>query len=263
MYVMESKHESARLESKTISTRDEQHLTLVGLKPGMRVLDACGGTGAAARTIARLVGPTGHVTVLDMSNDRLNVGRKLARDECISNVSFVQGNLTDEIFAPGTFDFVWCRFAIEYMSDPQEAVYQLVRNTRIGGKIAVGDLDNNGTAWYPQNPIVENGIQKVLRCIDGQFDPFAGRKLVNYVHKTGAKIDNVHVLPYHVHAGNLLAVDVYNWKSKLETLRALCSTEFSVGEYDEFSNEFMKHLQAPGTFMYSTLVFVEATKISS
>jgi ubiquinone/menaquinone biosynthesis C-methylase UbiE len=260
-YLMEHGQESTRLERKTDATRDQRQLELVGIKPGMKVLDAAGATGAVARTIAKLVGPHGQVTVMDRSEDRLQFGESLARSAQLENISFVCHDIMGEPFARDHFDAVWCRFAFEYLSAPAEALLNLAKYVRVGGKVIIGDLDGNGVTQYPTNPIVEDGLARVLRSVAGLFDPFVGRKLVSYFHAAGLHIDAVHVLPYHVYAGHIPEADIENWTRKLDQLRSRCVAQFdSQAEYDRFASEFLNHMKTPGVFMYSTLILVEGTR---
>jgi ubiquinone/menaquinone biosynthesis C-methylase UbiE len=260
-YLMEHAQESTRLERKTDAARDMRQLEMVGIKPGMKVLDAAGATGAVARTIARLVGPSGHVTVMDRSQERLRFGESMAQNAQVRNISFVCHDIMDEPFTHEHFDAVWCRFTFEYLSEPVAALTNLARYVRAAGKIVVGDLDGNGVMQYPTNAVVEDGIARVLSCVKGLFDPFVGRKLVNYFHQAGLTINSVHVMPYHVYMGQVAEADVANWTSKLEQLRSRCVSAFdSQAEYDRFASEFLKHMATPGVFTYSTLILVEGTR---
>src|SRR5215475_583270 len=92
-YLMESTHEAARLEAKTEPQRLRSRLELVGLRPGMRALDAGAGTGAVARVMAEMVGRRGRVMALDFSPERGEQGAIIARGEQIENLRFVVGDL--------------------------------------------------------------------------------------------------------------------------------------------------------------------------
>jgi ubiquinone/menaquinone biosynthesis C-methylase UbiE len=260
---MEHPQEALRLEGKTDPTRDRAQLELVGIKPGMAVLDAAGGTGAVARTIAKLVGPNGRVTVMDRSEQRIEFGAAMAQQSALTNISFVCHDLMREPLAKESFDLVWCRFAFEYLSDPVAALRNLVQYVRVGGKVVVADLDGNGVTQYPANPVVQRGIELVLRCVQGLFDPFVGRKLVNYFHSAQVQVDSVHVQPYHVYAGHVGDADLENWRSKLQQLRHRCASAFAdEDDYDRFASEFLRHLASPGVFTYSTLILVEGTRVA-
>ena len=142
-YLMEAPEEAERLEQKTEAVASERLLNLAGLSNGMRALDAGAGTGAVARVMARLVGPSGSVVALDRSPDRLAYGRARAKDYGLDNVEFVRGDLQHGPIPGAPYDFIWCRFVFEYLEDPDLALDHLVRATRVGGKVVVADLDGN------------------------------------------------------------------------------------------------------------------------
>ena len=261
-YIMEHPHESARLEGKTDPLRDRAQFELIGLRPGMTVLDVGGGTGAVARTMAEVVGPRGQVTVMDRSVERLRFGQAAAKRASLSNISFTCHDIMSAPFVRDHFDLVWSRFTFEYLSDPVAALTNLIQYVRIGGKVVVADLDGNGVVQYPTNPIVQHGTELVLKCVDGLFDPYVGRKLVHYFHTAQLLVGAVHVLPYHVYTGRAGAADLENWTLKLQSLRARCIAAFgSEQAYDHYASEYLRQLTTPGVFMYSTLIMVEGTRV--
>jgi ubiquinone/menaquinone biosynthesis C-methylase UbiE len=260
-YIMEHPDESARLEGKTDPLRDRQQLELIGLRPGMTVLDVGGGTGAVARTMAEVVGPSGQVTVMDRSEERLRFGEAAAKRAALMNISFTCHDIMSTPFVRGHFDLVWSRFTFEYLSDPVAALANLAQYVRVGGKVVVADLDGNGVVQYPTNAIVQRGNELVLQCVNGLFDPYVGRKLVHYFHNAKLQVGSVHVLPYHIYAGRAEAADLENWTRKLQSLRARCIPAFGCDhDFDRYAAEYLRQLTTPGVFMYSTLIIVEGTR---
>src|SRR5437870_889981 len=129
-YLMENPAEADRLEAKTDASTTERLLALVGLPEGVRALDAGAGTGAVARVMSRMVGPSGVVVALDQSTERLKHGRRLARDAGVENLTFMRADLSEDPLPLDHFDFVWCRFVFEYLQDPDRVLANLVRSTR-------------------------------------------------------------------------------------------------------------------------------------
>jgi len=79
---------------------------LAAMAPGMRVLDAGGGLGGPARTLAVEHGC--HVTVLDLAESYVQAGAALtARLGLAGRVSHRWGNALDLPFADAAFDVVW------------------------------------------------------------------------------------------------------------------------------------------------------------
>jgi len=77
-------------------------------KPSRRGLDAGYGIGLSALPLAQAVGPTGHVTGLDLSPEFLAHARALAaRARMVERVAFRQGDVSRIPFGPNAFDWTW------------------------------------------------------------------------------------------------------------------------------------------------------------
>jgi ubiquinone/menaquinone biosynthesis C-methylase UbiE len=261
-YLMESPEEGARLEMKTDAAVTERLLSLAGLRAGMNALDAGAGTGAVARVMSRVVGPRGSVVAADRSPQRLEQGRSLADAEQLRNLSFVQADLEHApVPREGTYDFIWCRFVFEYLTDPDAALANLVRSAKPGGKVVVIDLDSNGTIHFPIVEDVEVGLEHVLRALEGRFDPHAGRKLYSRFRRSGLADILVHLEPYNVYAGAAPPEALANWSEKLRVIRPHAMRGFaSEAAFDLWASRFLGSLRDPEVFTYSVLVVVEGVR---
>jgi ubiquinone/menaquinone biosynthesis C-methylase UbiE len=105
---------------------------LVALTGDERVLDVGTGTGAIALALAPVVR---EVVGLDESEERL----ALARDGAPENVSFQAGDATDLPFERGAFDLVTCVRTLHHVHRPEVVIAELVRVTRLGGRLLVVD----------------------------------------------------------------------------------------------------------------------------
>ena len=64
-----------------------------GIRKSQKVLDLAGGTGDLTAKFSRIVGQTGQVTLADINDSMLKVGRSKLRDMgIVGNVSYVQAN---------------------------------------------------------------------------------------------------------------------------------------------------------------------------
>lgn len=259
-YLMESPQEADRLELKTDATVTLKHLKLVGLSPASRVLDAGAGTGAVSRIMSTLVGPKGSVVALDVSLDRLRFGLTRAAKQPRRPL-FIGGDLLQLPFQQDTFDFVWCRFLFEYLKEPDQALRELIRVTRPGGKVVLGDVDGNSVFHYPLPENVQVGLNSIVAASRNYLDPYAGRKLYFRCFHAGLKEIKTHVLPYHLYAGTPDKRDLDNWMLKLHNLRPLGEKALGgVDAYERWASAFMEFLRAPDTLTYSVLFLVEGRK---
>ena len=109
---------------------------LLGAKPGLRVLDAGGGLGGPARTLAAEFGC--HVTVVDLTESFVRTGRMLtARLGLDSRVHHQLGNALDLPFDESAFDVVWTQNSGMNIEDKPALYRGFHRVLRPGGLLAL------------------------------------------------------------------------------------------------------------------------------
>jgi ubiquinone/menaquinone biosynthesis C-methylase UbiE len=99
-----------------------------------RALDAGTGVGAVAFALAPLVE---EVVAVDAEPVLLELARQ--RSEEFPNVSFVEGDVTALPVAVSGFDLTCCVRVLHHIARPELVVAELVRVTRPGGLLLVGD----------------------------------------------------------------------------------------------------------------------------
>lgn len=260
MYLMESALEARRLEAKTDATLVRDRLRMVGVKRGMRLLDAGAGSGAVSRVMCDMVGDTGRVFALDRSAERAAVADHLALEASIGNLHVVTGDVYDSPLRRGSFDLVWAEFLVEYLDDPQRAVVAMSSLVAPGGKLVVGELDGHGLFHYPLPDDVAAGLNVLSAALQGAFDPFAGRKVYHWLYQAGLKDIRVHMLPYHFYPGTAPHDAVAQWRTKFTILAPRVAVRFG-GQlaYEKWIERFLAMLADPAVFTYSVLFLVEGT----
>jgi SAM-dependent methyltransferase len=120
-------------------------LDAVGVRSGERVLDVACGTGVLAREATARVGPSGGVAGVDPGAGMLAVAAQLE-----PGVEWRQGTAEALPYPDDVFDVTASQFGLMFFADREQALREMRRVTKPGGRIAVAvwdRLENSGA--YP------------------------------------------------------------------------------------------------------------------
>lgn len=259
-YLMEHPLEAERLELKTKREKILEELKLVPLHPGMHVLDVGCGTGAVTRILAERVSP-GKVIGLDLSEERLSVARKIAKEQGISNVEYVRADVRDLDPKDKTFDLTYSRFLFQYLSeeDAMDTLTGMKRLARPGGTTTVADLDGNHLYRYPTDDELDMFMTMWLKEAEkAGFDAFVGRKLYSMFRKAGFRDIQVNILPYYLIAGGADPTSLRVWEMKMQILQKTFEKVFgSAQKARDLSARFIRDLRSQDILFYNFLFFVQ------
>jgi SAM-dependent methyltransferase len=124
----------------------------LGITAGLKVLDLGCGDGTTALPMARL---GADVLGVDIASNLVDAGNRRARNGGLTNCRFQEGdatNLTDLL--DQSFDLVVSIFGAMFAPKPFEVAREMVRVTRPGGRIVMGN-------WIPGDPTLVAQILKI------------------------------------------------------------------------------------------------------
>jgi len=107
------------------------------LKPGMTVADIGTGVGYLLPHLSKAVGAKGKVIGEDIFPDFLDKARAKAKDEKLSNVTFVQGDVKDPKLQAGAVDFAVILDVYHHFDYPQDMLRALAHALKSNGRIAI------------------------------------------------------------------------------------------------------------------------------
>lgn len=138
---------------------------------GARVIDVGCGCGQTLLELAELVGPSGQVLGLDISEPMLARAREQAA--AYENVSVALADAETYTFAPGSADALFSRFGVMFFRDPKAAFTNLRRALRPHGEVAFvcwQELASNPWAGIPLHALMARSPETP---VPGLLDPGA------------------------------------------------------------------------------------------
>jgi arsenite methyltransferase len=210
-------------------------LSLLKLEQGERVLDIGSGPGLMSRNIAHIVGNTGFVNSIDISEAMVILGQKTCSG--ISNVEFKQADATQMPFPDDEFNAAVSMQVYEYIDDIPTALLELYRVLQPGGRALILDTDWDTLVWNTEN---HDRMHRILKTFEGHCcHPHLPRTLALQLRNAGFLVEaqSVYVLlntkydkntytyglidfiaSYVSNSGDISSEETENWASELRQL---------------------------------------------
>ena len=130
-------------------------LSLASLELGEQVLDIACGTGLVSFEASRAVSRGGHVLGIDLSERMVDAAEQRAQEMKLSNCSFSRMDAETLALPEASFDVVLCALGLMYMPDPEQAVREMRRVLRPGGRVSLAVWgEQSKCGWSAVFPIV-------------------------------------------------------------------------------------------------------------
>ncbi|GAA4406841.1 bifunctional demethylmenaquinone methyltransferase/2-methoxy-6-polyprenyl-1,4-benzoquinol methylase UbiE [Quisquiliibacterium transsilvanicum] len=121
------------------------------VRPGMKVLDVAGGTADLSREFARRAGPGGEVWLTDINASMLRIGRDRMLDDGLVQPA-LQCDAEHLPFPDAYFDRVMVAFGLRNMTHKDQALAEMTRVLKPGGKLLVLEFSR---VWKPLEPLYD------------------------------------------------------------------------------------------------------------
>src|SRR5881394_2183311 len=124
----------------------------LGIKSGLKVLDLGCGDGTTALPAARR---GADVLGVDIARNLVEAGNRRAQEHGLTNLKFQEGDASNLEHVPdSSFDLVVSIFGAMFSPKPFDVAKEMVRVTRPGGRIVMGN-------WIPNDPTLVAQILKI------------------------------------------------------------------------------------------------------
>jgi SAM-dependent methyltransferase len=137
---------------------------LLGLEPGMRVLDVGCGAGEVCVELAARVGPEGGVAGIDLSEAMIDAARRASAAVGCA-IDWRVASAYELPFADQSFDAVRAERVLQHLEHPERALAEMRRVTRAGGRILVVDPDHGQMGLALDDPAQRRVFEAVRRAL--------------------------------------------------------------------------------------------------
>jgi ubiquinone/menaquinone biosynthesis C-methylase UbiE len=125
----------------------------LGLESARRVVDVGCGGGYFTRILARGLKSEGRIVGVDPDRSLILDAEKISREQGFSNASFKVGNIWRIPFGVDYADVTVCHIVLRNIPRQFEAILEMKRVTRTGGKVVVIDPAFGGAQYFPDEDL--------------------------------------------------------------------------------------------------------------
>jgi SAM-dependent methyltransferase len=190
-----NRSEQARLKLLNALTNG-QFINFLDIEETSSVLEVGSGLGMLAQAVARLV-PRGEIYGVEYSPEQL------ARAESpLPNLRFVQGDAHALGFEDNRFDVVYCRYVLEHLAGPLQALREMYRVLKPGGRVFVQENNILANVLYPECPRFD-ALWRRFSILQERLggDALIGKKLLPLLKQAGFEGIELSVQPEIHHSG--------------------------------------------------------------
>ena len=183
----------------------------VGVKQGWKCLDVGSGPGFTSMDLRERAGPTGEVTALEPSEFYLNWFQQEASARGWTNVKFIEGKAEEADLSFCSYDFIFSRWVIAFVPDPEKFLKHLIAALRPGGIIALQDYWYEGLSLFPRGTSFDR-LPEIIRAYyrAGGGDLFVTGRIPSIMRKHGVRVTDF--TPNQLAGGP--QSDVWEWMNR-------------------------------------------------
>ena len=170
-------------------------LEAAAIEKAERAADIGCGTGTVARWMASRIGPAGRVDAIDIAPEQIDVARAAPSGTGSASIHYQLGSAYEPGLPEDAFDLVFCRLVLCHLKEPQNAVAQMARLLRPGGRLVLVDMDLRDTFTMPPCEFYQAYIDECVIPYQTKVnvDYSIGRRLPQLLMDAGLATDVVFV----------------------------------------------------------------------
>jgi len=174
-------------------------LVFAQLKEGETVLDLGSGGGMDVLAASRLVGDTGKVYGLDMTDEMLRLANSNKAKMGATNVEFIKGYIEDIPLPDKSIDAVISNCVINLSQDKHRALFEAYRVLKPSGRLRVADM----VCTKDIDPKLRKNAEMWCGCLAGTIRPAEYETLLR-----SNGFNNINIEIVHVYTRETIGIDM-------------------------------------------------------
>jgi SAM-dependent methyltransferase len=180
--------------AQVVKEHKDRVIDLLKIQPGHRILDVGCGPGTDTIPFGQLVGSTGQVVGLDLSEAMITAANMRAHEAGVSGwVQHKCGDASSIPFQGRFFDACHAERVFMHLRNPEQVLAEMIRVTKPGGRIAVTDPDGATISFDTPEADIERRI--VLFWAKRHNNGYAARRSYRLFRLAGLTEIRVEITP--------------------------------------------------------------------
>ena len=157
----------------------------LGLHATSQVLEAGSGPGTALPDLLEWVGRGGRIVGIDPTRTLVAKAQERAHEARASHAAYDVGDIRQIDWPDGTFDVAFCDKILVHVGPVSQAIAELVRVTRVGGRVGAVE-------WFSQGMMIAADYALTRQVLDGSapagaLNPMAPLELEHLLGEAGLR----------------------------------------------------------------------------
>ena len=149
--------ERLSLLNKIYNSTSQEFLIKAGAPGKKMILDVACGTGEMTCWLAQHT--LGTVLGIDLSEEQLAIAQNNAKIQGVENVRFLKLSVFDLDAIAEAFDFIYCRFLLVHIQNPELALLEMHKKLSQGGIIACEEATVSASFCYPRSDAFDKWLE--------------------------------------------------------------------------------------------------------
>lgn len=225
-----------------------------GVTKGMKCLDVGAGPGFVSMDLLNIIGSEGELTALEPSEMYIEHFKNYCKEKSLTNVKFINSTLEKAELPENEYDFIFARWVISFVPNPELFISKLYKALKPGGIIALQDYNYEGLTRHPITEVfrdVPDAVREYWRR--GGGDPYIALRIPELYKKLGLKLID--------YKPNIMAGDkdspVFEWAHRFFTVHfdVMAKTgAISSREADEMLQDWLECRYDSNAVFFSPIV---------